>query len=138
MTLIEQFPVLLVTIGVFSAFTILVFGWQSKKSCFFISAATISVQFIMALFILNHVLTVGTIHYWLGGWIPPWGIEYVVDALNAYIMVIVLFICLIGAIYSKRSVEHEIEKSKHIHFYTLFQLIVAGMCGVVLTGDIFN
>jgi len=127
-----------VTIGVFSALTILVVGWRTKKSCFFISAATISVQFIMALFILNHVLTVGTIHYWLGGWMPPWGIEYVVDALNAYILVIVLFICLICAIYSKRSVEHEIEESKYVTFYTLFQLIVAGMCGVVVTGDIFN
>jgi multicomponent Na+:H+ antiporter subunit D len=127
-----------VTIGVISALTILVVGWRTKKSCFFISAATISVQFIMALFILNHVLTVGTIHYWLGGWSPPWGIEYVVDALNAYILVIVLFIGLICAIYSKRSVEHEIAERKHIPFYTLFQLLVAGMCGVVVTGDIFN
>ncbi|HDS45508.1 MAG TPA: monovalent cation/H+ antiporter subunit D family protein [Methanomicrobia archaeon] len=138
MTLIEQFPVLLVAVGVFSAFTILVVGWKAKKTCFFIFAAAISVQFIMSLFILNHVLTIGTIQYWLGGWMPPWGIEYVVDALNAYILVIVLFMGLICAIYSKRTVEHEIEKGKHIHFYTLFQLLIAGMCGVVLTGDMFN
>jgi multicomponent Na+:H+ antiporter subunit D len=137
LTLIEQFPVLLVTIGVFSALTILVVGWRTKKSCFFISAATISVQFIMALFILNHVLTVGTIHYWLGGWMPPWGIEYVVDALNAYILVILLFLALLCVLYSKRNIEHEMPQ-KIVPYYVVYQLLITGLCGVTVTGDIFN
>jgi len=136
--LTEQFPVLIVTIGVFAAYTILLAGWLNRKSCFYICLMTILAQLVMAIFVLRHVLTVGIIHYWLGGWRPPWGIEYVVDALNAYVLVIVLFIGLIGAIYSKRSIEHEIEEKKHVTFYTIFQLVVAGMCGVVLTGDMFN
>jgi multicomponent Na+:H+ antiporter subunit D len=136
--LIEQFPVLVVTVGVFSAYTILLAGWLNRRSCFYICLATILAQLVMAIFILRHVLMVGIIHYWLGGWRPPWGIEYVVDALNAYVLVIVLFIGLIGALYSKRSVEHEIEARKHVTFYTIFQLIIAGMCGVVVTGDMFN
>ena len=138
MILTEQFPVLIVTIGVFAAYTILLAGWLNRKSCFYLCLMTILAQLVMAIFVLRHVLTVGIIHYWLGGWRPPWGIEYVVDALNAYVLVIVLFIGLIGAIYSKRSVEHEIEARKHVTFYTIFQLIVAGMCGVVVTGDLFN
>jgi multicomponent Na+:H+ antiporter subunit D len=80
---VEQFPVLVVAISMLSAFIILIAGRVNKKSCWFISFATILVQLVMAFFILNHVLTVGTIHYWLGGWSPPWGIEYVVDALNS-------------------------------------------------------
>jgi multicomponent Na+:H+ antiporter subunit D len=136
--LTEQFPVLVVTIGVFAAYTILLAGWLNRKSCFYICLTTILAQLVMAIFVLRHVLTVGVIHYWLGGWRPPWGIEYVVDALNAYVLVIVLFIGLIGAIYSKRSVEHEIEERKHVTFYTIFQLLVAGLCGVVVTGDMFN
>jgi len=137
MLIVEQFPVLVVALSLFSAFTILVAGWLNKKSCWFISTATILVQFVMALFILNHVLTVGIIHYWLGGWMPPWGIEYVVDALNAYVLVILLFLSLISVIYSKRSIEHEVP-GKDAAFYTVFQLIVTGMCGVTVTGDIFN
>lgn len=138
MILTEQFPVLIVTIGVFAGYTILLAGWLNRKSCFYLCLMTILAQLVMAIFVLRHVLTVGIIHYWLGGWRPPWGIEYVVDALNAYVLVIVLFIGLIGAIYSKRSVEHEIEARKHVTLYTIFQLIVAGMCGVVVTGDMFN
>jgi multicomponent Na+:H+ antiporter subunit D len=135
---IEQFPVLVVAISLLSALTILLAGWINKKSCFYISLATITFQFILSIFILRHVLTVGTIHYWLGGWRPPWGIEYVVDALNAYVLIIILFLSLLAAIYSKRSVEHEIDEKKLVTFYTLFQLLVTGLAGVVVTGDLFN
>ncbi|MFZ2072006.1 MAG: proton-conducting transporter membrane subunit [Halobacteriota archaeon] len=137
-TIVEQFPVLIVTTGVFAGYTILLAGLLNRRSCFYIFLATIFSHFIMSLFILHHVLTIGTIHYWLGGWRPPWGIEYVVDGLNAYVLIIVLLLSLIAAIYSKRSVEHELEGRKHVAFYTLFQLLVAGLCGVVVTGDMFN
>ena len=134
---VEQFPLLVVAISLLSAFTILVAGWLNKKSCCFISIATILVQLVMSIFILNHVLTVGTIHYWLGGWKPPWGIEYVVDALNAYVLVIVLFLALSCVLYSKRSIEHELPH-KLVSFYTVYQLLVTGLCGVTVTGDMFN
>jgi len=136
-SVVEHFPVLVIAISMLSAFTILIAGWRNKKSCAFISIATILVQFIMSIFILHHVLTKGTIYYWLGGWKPPWGIEYVVDALNAYVLVILLFLSLICVVYSKRSIEHELPH-KIAPFYTVYQLLVTGLCGVVVTGDIFN
>jgi multicomponent Na+:H+ antiporter subunit D len=138
MLIVEQFPVLIVTTGVFAAYTILIAGLVNRKSCFFISLATIFSHLILSFFILHHVLTVGTIHYWLGGWRPPWGIEYVVDGLNAYILVIVLFLSLMSVLYSKRNIAHKIAERKLVTFYTIYQLLVAGLCGVVVTGDVFN
>ena len=135
---VEHFPVIIVTTGMFIGYTILLAGLVNKKSCFYISLAAISSYFIMSFFILHHVLTVGTIHYWMGGWRPPWGIEYVVDGLNAYVLIIVLFLSLLALIYSKRSVEREVEDRKQVTFYTIFHLLVAGCCGVVVTGDAFN
>ena len=137
MLAVECFPVLVIVISMLSAFTILIAGWLNKKTSFFISFATILVQFVMSIFILRHVMTVGTIYYWLGGWAPPWGIEYVVDALNAYVLVILLALSLICVTYSKRSIEHELP-DKIVSFYVLFQLLVTGLCGVTVTGDIFN
>jgi len=134
---VEHLPVLIVVISLLSAFTIFIAGWLNKRFCWFISFATILVQLVMAVFILHHVLTVGTIHYWLGGWSPPWGIEYVVDALNAYVLVILLFLALICVTYSKRSIAHELPY-KIVPFYTVYQLLVTGLCGVTVTGDIFN
>jgi len=135
---IEQFPVLVVVISLFSAFTILLAGLVNRRSCFFILMAAVITQFILSLFIFHHVLSVGTIHYWMGGWRPPWGIEYVVDALNAFVLVVILSLSLLAVIYSKRNVEHEIEEKKIPSFYVLFQLLITGLCGITMTGDLFN
>jgi multicomponent Na+:H+ antiporter subunit D len=134
---IHHFPVLIVVISLFSAITILVAGWINKKTPPFISIVTILAQFIGSLLTLHHVLTKGPIHYWLGGWKPPWGIEYVVDVLNAYVLVILLFLGLACAIYSRKNIEHELPH-KTVSFYAIYQLLITGLCGVTVTGDVFN
>ena len=68
---------------------------------------------------------------------PPWGIEYVVDHLNAFALVIVSSVSLITVVYSKRSVEQELP-DKIVYFYTIFLLQVTGFLGIVVTGDMFN
>jgi multicomponent Na+:H+ antiporter subunit D len=138
MLLVEQFPVLIVGLSMFMAYTMLLAGYLNRRLPFFMTLAMNSFVFILALFILNHVLTVGPIRYWQGGWRPPWGIEYVVDAMNAYLLVIVVSIVILGLIYSKRNVEHEIEAQKHVTFYVLVQLMICGLYGITITGDLFN
>ncbi len=138
MYLVEQFPVLIVGLSMFLAYTMLLAGYLNRRLPFFMSLAMNSFFLIISLFILNHVLTVGPIRYWQGGWRPPWGIEYVVDAMNAYLLVIVISIVILGLIYSKRNVEYEIEERKHATFYTLVQLMAAGLYGITVTGDLFN
>jgi len=135
---VEHFPVLIVGLALFCGFTMLLAGYTSRRLPFFMSLAMNSVFLIMSLFILDHVLTVGPIRYWLGGWRPPWGIEYVVDAMNAYLLIIVISIVILVLIYSRGNVKHEIEERKHVTFYTLVQLMAAGMYGITVTGDLFN
>ena len=135
---VEHFPVLIVGLALFCGFTMLLAGYTSRRLPFFMSLAMNSVFLIMSLFVLDHVLTVGPIRYWLGGWRPPWGIEYVVDAMNAYLLVIVISIVILGLIYSHGNVRREIEERKHVTFYTLVQLMAAGMYGITVTGDLFN
>lgn len=93
---------------------------------------------VSALGLLNMVQQHGEIHYWLGMWEPPWGIEYVVDNLNAYVAIIVTFMAIAAAIYSKRNVERELPEHKIPLFYTLFLLNITGLLGITVTGDAFN
>jgi multicomponent Na+:H+ antiporter subunit D len=79
----------------------------------------------------------GVIHYYVGSWLPPWGIELVVDHLNAMMLVLITGSSLLVAIYSKRSLEAELP-DKTVYFYTLFLLQVTGFAGIVITGDVFN
>lgn len=134
---VEHLPLLIVVGSIISAITILISGWINKRSAWFISAFTILIQFISSILIFKHIITIGNIHYRLGGWFPPWGIEYVVDPLNSYILMIALFLGLLCIIYSKRNIQHE-HPGKEVSFYTIYQLLITGLCGVVVTGDIFN
>lgn len=136
-SLVQHLPVLIIVVSIISAITILIAGWINKKISWYISAITISAQFISSIIILKQVITIGIIRYRLGGWAPPWGIEYVVDPLNAYILIILLFLGLVCIIYSKKNIEHELP-GKVTSFYTIYQLLITGLCGIIVTGDIFN
>ena len=94
--------------------------------------------FVLASWQLWVVLTTGPISYALGGWEPPWGIEYRVDALNAFIALIVSGIAAISLPYALRSIEQEIPAQRIPLFYTAFLLCLLGLLGIVQTGDVFN
>ena len=114
-----------------------VFGWWKKKLCFVILMTALSISLLASLKIAFTVVQNGPIRYYLGGWEPPWGIEFAIDHLNAVMIVLVTFISFITAIYSKRSVEKEVP-GKEVPFYSLFLLVVTALSGIVLTGDMFN
>lgn len=84
------------------------------------------------------VLHQGTIVYELGGWAPPWGIEYRIDAVNAFVALIVASIAAVTLPYALLSVEQEIPEEKIPLFYSALLLCLTGLLGITLTGDIFN
>ncbi len=133
----DQFPALIIVFPLIMAFLINIVGWWWKRPCFYMSMLALSVSFISAIGMLNTVISKGTIHYRLGGWEPPWGIEYVVDHLNALILVIVSFVGLVVGIYSKKDIEKE-RPEKIPQFYTIYTLLVMGLLGMTVTGDAFN
>ncbi len=91
-----------------------------------------------ALTLLGSVPEGGLIRYDLGGWEPPWGIEYIVDRLDAYVLVIVAAIGALVLTYARASVAREIRRSQHAAFYAAMLLCFAGLLGIVITGDAFN
>lgn len=133
----QDFPVLIVVVPLFSAFLAPLFGMINKKSCWYIAALATLTSFLIATSLLNAVIQNGRISYWLGGWEPPWGIEYAIDYLNAFVLAIVSFIAFAVAIYSKKSVESELPE-KIVPFYTIYMLLITGLLGITATGDIFN
>ena len=94
--------------------------------------------FAVAVLLLRQVLTEGTIGYGLGGWEPPWGIEYRLDAVNAFVLVIVSAMGAIVTPYMWASVAREIEADRIPLFYSAFLLCLTGLLGICVTGDVFN
>ena len=83
-------------------------------------------------------MATGAIHYELGGWTAPYGIEYVVDAANAWVVVIVALIGALVTPYARKSVEQEITEDRIPLFYAAFILCLTGLLGIAVTGDVFN
>ena len=91
-----------------------------------------------ALELLSQTMATGAIHYELGGWTAPYGIEYVVDAANAWVVVIVALIGALVTPYARKSVEQEITEDRIPLFYAAFILCLTGLLGIAVTGDVFN
>ncbi len=87
---------------------------------------------------LSIVMDGSIISYELGGWAPPWGIEYRIDPMNALVALIVAGIAAITLPYALRSVEMEVPREKTALFYSAFLLCLVGLLGIVQTGDVFN
>ena len=96
--------------------------------------ATLSLLFL-SIYSLFLVRLNGVMVYKMGGWIPPIGISLVLDALSILLLITVNLIALFATIYSLSYMERYTSKRK---FYVLFLLMVGGMNGVIITGDMFN
>lgn len=132
-----QYPALIIMLPFFLALIVFAIGWFNKNYCYKLAVATLIGCFLLSIGIMKDVMANGTIHYWMAGWEPPWGIEYVVDYLSGFMLVVVSFISLLVVISSKKSVEKEMP-GKDPAFYSLFLLLVTGLMGIVITGDVFN
>jgi multicomponent Na+:H+ antiporter subunit D len=136
--MIKSFPILVVIVPLFAALIIPLIWRMNRHLVWHVAVAACGASFAISLTLLGTVLESGRISYWLGNWEPPWGIEYVVDYLSGFVLVIVSFIALLVALYSRSSVRQEIEEHRHGFFYCAFMLFVTGLMGIIITGDIFN
>ena len=103
-----------------------------------IALATSWTTFGIAIRLLAQVQAEGPISYALGGWAAPVGIEYRVDLVNAFVLVIVTAIGAVVTPYALKSVEQEIDAAKIPLFYAAFVLCLTGLLGIAVTGDVFN
>jgi multicomponent Na+:H+ antiporter subunit D len=87
---------------------------------------------IYSVYILN---VHGVMVYKVGIWVPPIGVSLVLDGLSSFMLLTINLIAFCIMAYSANYMEKYTEKWK---FYTLFLLMLAGMEGVIITGDMFN
>lgn len=92
----------------------------------------------IALKLMFQVWQGGVISYTMGGWPPPFGIEYRLDELSVFVLALVSLAAVFTTIGGRRSIENEIPKDRIHLFYGTFLLALTGLLGIVSTGDAFN
>ncbi len=135
----QHAPVLIVLLPLTASLLCMLFSRISKNLGSWIVMASIAGAFANACIVLEKVISSGgkTWHYWMGGWAPPVGIEFALDPLNSILAVLITFISMLVALYSKPFVKDE--DWLHVGgYYTLFGLLTVGLSGMIITGDVFN
>lgn len=135
MTAISNILPLFVGISLAGAFLTSIVGKKLKWFPDLMGSLTTLILLSLSLITIRIVATQGVLVYSVGGWKLPIGIALVLDGLTVFMLVTVNLMAFFIAIYSINYMERFTSKWK---FYTLFLLMVAGMNGVVITGDMFN
>ena len=134
--MLAHLPILQVIVPLMAAPACLILRRPQLVWMFTLLASALA--FIISILLLQQVMQTGTISYELGGWSPPWGIEYRIDKLNAFIALIISGVSTVVLVAAQTSIEKEIPQEKHTLFYILYLLSLTGMLGIVTTGDAFN
>lgn len=92
----------------------------------------------IALVLLQQTSDGTVISYAMGNWSPPWGIEYRIDILSAFVLVIVSMISSIALPYAWDSLKREVPEGKLYLLYAGWLIVLTGLLGMTTTGDAFN
>jgi len=111
---------------------------RGARAAWIVTFAACAFSMVAALLLFAEVLRQGPISYAIGSWPPPWGIEYRVDVLSAFVLVLVSSVATVVAPFAWRSVGEELRRDQLYLFYTMYCLCVAGLLGMTITGDAFN
>lgn len=137
--MMQHAPVFIVLLPLTASLLCMLFSRISRNLGSWIVMASIAGAFASAVTVLKQVIANNgqAVHYWMGGWEPPIGIEFVMDPLNSVLAVLVTFISLMVSLYSRPFVKDE--DWLHVGgYYTLFGLLTVGLSGMIITGDVFN
>jgi len=121
---------LFIAVPLIIAFILPMFGRKGK------AAATALANLVTISLIVFAVVSIGKSEvYEIGKWSIPLGINLVLDGLSSLLLLAISIVAAASMLFSIKYMEQYTAKTKYL---SLFLLMVAGMNGVVLSGDIFN
>jgi multicomponent Na+:H+ antiporter subunit D len=85
--------------------------------------------------LLWHVAQSGPVTMVMGRWLPPFGIAFTVDLTGALFALTSAVVALIGAV---AAIDDINASGRRYGFYPFLMLLMAGVSGAFLTGDVFN
>ena len=133
----SNLPALLFMVPFLAALIAVVGGWLVAGSARWIALGALAVTAVLAVASVPLVLTGGSLHTHLGGWAPPIGIEVLLDPLSAGVAALVAVVALLIVGGSMREVREELPGQETVYYGSVL-LMLSGLLGIVITGDLFN
>ncbi|MFP2769228.1 Na+/H+ antiporter subunit D [Oceanisphaera sp. KMM 10153] len=109
--------------------------WRWRRVQRWLSVLSGGGLLLASLYLFSQVRQEGILVAYVGNWSAPYGITLVADLLSAIMVLVTGIIGLAVAIYSLATMSRNHEA---FGYYPLLHLMLAGVVGAFLTGDIFN
>ncbi len=132
-SLLDHIPILLIATPILMA-AVMIFLRSSPALQKVLNVLVTFCMLVLSAVLLEQVWTNGIIVYEVGEW-GKYGIVLVADLLSAGMVLLTLFVSFLSLVYSLEYIE---ERSLSSSYHSLFNLLMAGLTGSFLTGDIFN
>ena len=100
-----------------------------------VAVAVLLAALASCLVLLSRVMGEGALVMTMGRWLPPFGITFQADALGAAFATAATFATTAAAVFALRDID---ATGRRYGFYPFLLLMLAGVNGAFLTGDIFN
>lgn len=130
-------PILIVIVPLLGAAAVALVGLRSARAARGLALGVLGASTAASAAALARALEEGALRYHLGGWAPPWGIEYVVDPLGGGMALLVAAFGLAAAVYAGPFVRDLRPRDAGV-FHAVYLLLAAGLLGITVTGDLFN
>ncbi len=139
MFVIRHLPVLIILLPLSASLLCTFLSRISKLLGKLLVIASLAASFLCAAALVYQVLLTegNTIHYEMGNWPPPIGIEFVIDPLNGLLTAFIAFMALCTSVYCICFLKDKTWVQSG-GFYSLIGLLSLGLFGMTLTGDVFN
>ena len=132
----EHLPAILVTLPILSSIIVMLF--RNATFSWIVTSISCTITAFFSIILYLDVYNSGVISYAMGGWEPPIGIEYRIDLLNALLISLISIASSLIILYARRSLKEEAGNNKQSTFYSMYSLCLAGLIGILSTGDAFN
>jgi len=137
-------PVILFLLPFATAICMPMVGSRRRRWCRPMALTALFAMCVAAVINLWFVVEHGETRYAFGGWpistsLPdhPLGIEWVNDGLASVMLVVLSFLACLCLFYGGPLTPQSLG-AREVLYYTLILLLISGLTGIVLAGDIFN
>jgi len=128
----SDLPALLVAVPLFGAVVAFAAGLARSRTGWYVALIASLAHVGLSGVLAYRTFTDGTARYVVGGFEVPFGIELVVDGLSATMVVLISVVSLGVLAYARAA------GPRSNPFYATYLLLIGGLTGASVTGDVFN
>ncbi len=135
--MLNNSPALIPLLLLSTAISIPVLAIKKTRLAYPIALAASLSAVLLSFYNISRVWSDGAIPYHFGGWLPPIGIQYLLDPLSAFVTLALNVVAFVVLCHAGAVVDRELP-GREVPYYALALLLLCGANGMILTGDVFN